>query len=116
MALDMNKRIPSPVTAFLALAFAGASQAAPTEPAAPAPTGGPLRYESAFSDYKPWQDVAPGNWRALNDALVTAPAGHGVHGAAPAAAGQATAPAKPAPAQPAPAAGHGAHHMHGGHQ
>ena len=114
MALDMNKRTPSPVTAFLALAFAGAAQAATADPAGPASTGGPPRYESAFSDYKPWQDIATGNWRALNDALVTAPAGHGGQGAAPATAGQAQTPAKPVPAQQAPAAGHGAHHMHGG--
>ena len=90
MALDMNKRIPSPVAALLALAFASASQAAAAQPADPAPTGGPLRYDSAFADYKPWQDVGPGNWRALNDALVTAPAGHGGHGAAPATAGEAS--------------------------
>jgi hypothetical protein len=26
-------------------------------------------YQSAFADYKPYQDVPAGNWRALNDAV-----------------------------------------------
>ena len=28
-----------------------------------------LRYQSTFADYKPYQDVSPGDWRALNDAV-----------------------------------------------
>lgn len=28
-----------------------------------------LRYRSAFEGYRPWQDVEPADWRALNDAL-----------------------------------------------
>jgi hypothetical protein len=39
----------------------------------------PLRYESAFAEYRPWQDVKPGNWRQLNDNLAPAPAKAGGH-------------------------------------
>lgn len=69
-----------------------------------------LRYRSAFSDYKPWQDIQPGNWRQLNDALVAPSAGQaGAH------AGHATpAPSGATPAVPAQAAPHGGHSMHGG--
>ncbi|MFY9509434.1 MAG: hypothetical protein WAQ05_00485 [Rubrivivax sp.] len=61
----------------------------------------PLRYQSAFADYKPWQDVQPGNWRRLNDGLVPAAGragGHTTHGmgdAPPAPAAKASAPAAP---------------------
>jgi hypothetical protein len=34
----------------------------------------PLTYQSAFADYKPYQDALPGNWRALNE-LVSGGAG-----------------------------------------
>jgi len=73
----------------------------------------PLRYQSAFADYKPWQDLEPGNWKQLNDNLAPAPgtgsnAGH--RSAEPAA--PATAPKPSAPAAPA----HQEHHMYGGKQ
>src|SRR4051794_16166378 len=33
-------------------------------------TGGPTpTYRSAFEGYKSWQDVKPGDWRELNDAV-----------------------------------------------
>lgn len=28
-----------------------------------------LRYQSAFADYKPYRDVQPGDWKALNDTV-----------------------------------------------
>jgi hypothetical protein len=28
-----------------------------------------LSYQSAFADYKPYQDVPPGDWKALNDTV-----------------------------------------------
>lgn len=84
-------------------AFAQAEGPRPDDPAAPAPA---LRHASAFSDYKPWQDIAPGNWRQLNDRLAAPAAGqaggHGAH-AMP-------APPQGAASQPAPAH----HHGHGG--
>lgn len=91
------------------LAQSASSQAEDSSAAAPA-----LRYSSAFSDYKPWQDIKPGNWRQLNDALVATPAGQaGAHAghAVPAASGG----TPPAPARATPsAAPHGGHSMHGG--
>ena len=95
---------------LLTLAQAGRPDAA--DPKAPAPA---LRYESAFADYKPWQDTKPGDWRAVNDTVRDAAAKGGAHAghtmpaaapaSSPAAASQASAPAMPA---------HGGHHRHGG--
>jgi hypothetical protein len=70
---------------------------------APVALSQPLRYESAFADYKPWQDIRPADWRRVNDA---------VREAARAGAAAASAPATSASA-PAPA-GHAHHGMHGG--
>ena len=71
----------------------------------------PLRYQSAFANYKPWQDIK-GHWRQLNDNLVAGSSvGHSMHGmggAASAPAAQASAPAAPAPQ------GHQMHQMQGG--
>jgi hypothetical protein len=69
--------------------------------AAPAPA---LRYTSAFTDYKPFQNLKPSDWRGLNE-TVGKSSGPGAHGmgadmsipsqAAPPASGQ-TAPPSPA--------------------
>lgn len=67
--------------ATLGLPLHALAQQAP-EPATAKPAS-PLRHASAFADYKPWQDIKPGNWRQLNDALVSAPGapgGHAAHG------------------------------------
>jgi hypothetical protein len=65
----MNKftarRAPVMALGLLLIAPAQAGQADPPDPGASAA----LRYESAFVDYKPWQDLKPGRWRELNDAL-----------------------------------------------
>lgn len=77
----------------------------------------PPRYRSAYADYTPWQDLRPGDWRQLNDALRPATgsasgqsghAGHGGRSAAPASAASAPAPAEPAHAH------HPMHPMRGG--
>ncbi|HET9643702.1 MAG TPA: hypothetical protein VFP68_10180 [Burkholderiaceae bacterium] len=87
----------------------------PSDPADGKPAS-PLRYPSAFADYKPWQDIRPGDWRQLNDNLRPAPGGDGHAGdrAAPTAAHAAdvaaSAPATSAPAVPT----HQGGHMHGG--
>ena len=89
---------------LLALAQVGGGD--PADARAPAP---PLRYQSAFADYKPWQDTKAGDWRALNDALWNTGAGGG-H------AGHAMPPppvAAPAPGPKASAPSQGGHHMHG---
>ena len=58
------------VAPALALCLAMLGPARAQGSAAPSATAGsPLQYRSAFADYKPWRDIAPGNWRALNDAL-----------------------------------------------
>jgi hypothetical protein len=96
--------------------------AAQTDPADATHPGPALRYDSAFSGYKPWQEIAPGNWRALNDAVAGTAAGHAGHGASPAAA-PASSPAAPAHDHGAPATGsrqpgapgmQGGRHMQGG--
>jgi hypothetical protein len=80
--------------------------------------GTPLRYPSAFADYKPYSDADLGNWRALNDAVGAAAlkqGGHAGHGAsvtpsaasapAPAAAASAAQPVRQTPPM---------HHSHHG--
>ncbi len=98
-----------PLAAF---AQAPAPAAAASSASTPA-----LRYSSAFADYKPWQDIKPGDWRQLNDNVAPKDGqggGHAGHGAAAPPA----APAAKASAPAAPAAGghhgHQGHHMQGG--
>jgi hypothetical protein len=93
---------------FPLLALAQQSAPAPTKASAPA-----LPYQSAFADYKPWQDLKPGDWRQLNDSLTAGAespghGGHGGHGA--------TKPAPPSSPKPMraasmPASGHHGHHQ-----
>jgi hypothetical protein len=65
-----------------------------------ASTPGSLRYQSAFADYKPYEDLATGNWRALNDTMRGA-GGEMAHGMAmPRASASASAPSKTAPMAP----------------
>ena len=75
-----------------------------------------LNYRSAFGDYKPYQDLPVGNWRAVNDAVAGAAggasghAGHGMSGMP----GMADMP-KPAASTPAVPMHDSAHHtMQGG--
>jgi hypothetical protein len=100
------------------LPLAAAAQARATDPTRSAQQTPALRYDSAFKDYKPWQDTKPADWRGVNDALKDAlkdgsHAGHGA--AAPAGAGSAPAAGRPAgarsaaPAPTSPAASHGGH-------
>ena len=120
-ALEMKKKIVWAATAVLmGVPFLAAAQANPADPGASAP---PLGYQSAFSDYKPWQDIKPADWRAVNDTVRDAAAkggGHGGHGAAPAPAPSAAPQAAPRPAAaasaparvpqaPAGYQGHGSH-------
>ncbi len=98
-----------------------AAQANPAEPGAAAPA---LGYQSAFTDYKPWGDIRPTDWRAVNDTVRDAKPsmGHGSHGTSPsispaaaARSQQVPAPVHAAPAQQAPSGQHG-HAGHGEHQ
>lgn len=106
------------------LALPAAAQSAKAEAPKAAPQ---LTYQSAFADYKPYQDVPLANWRQVNDTVAGAPggasghAGHGIGGMggmkgmeAPAA--QAHAPAASAPVRNKARAGNpapGGHHQHG---
>ena len=87
--------------ALLGLPLLAAAEAIPSDPRAPAPA---LEYRSAFSDYLPWQDLKPADWRAVNDAVRDAKPG----GGSPEGQGAAPAPAKPASAP--------GHPHHGGHK
>lgn len=101
--------------ALMGLPLMVAAQANPADPGPAAPA---LGHQSAFSDYKPWQDIRPSDWRAVNDTVRDAKPGgeHAGHGAAPAntppataTPGQATPRAPAAPQAPAGHSGHGAH-------
>lgn len=101
------------LTLAMALGVALPVIAQPSNPAPPEASSQPLRYQSAFADYKPWQDIKAGEWRRLNDNLAAkagTAGGHAGHGsAAPA------TPAQPPASQPA-APAHPGHHMQGGKQ
>lgn len=97
----------------LGLPLLALAQVAPPDPADPKAAAPTLRYQSALADYKPWQDVKPGDWRAVNDNVRNAAAKGGAHGAhvmPSAAPASAQAPKASVPATPV----HGGHQMHGG--
>jgi hypothetical protein len=78
------------------------------EPVAPTT----LPYRSAFSDYRPWQEVKPGDWRALNDTVREAAARGGAHGGhsmgqQPAGGAGAPTPSKPPASDKPDQGGHG---------
>lgn len=104
----------------LCLPLLAAAQAASRDPADPKAAGPALRYQSAFADYKPWQDIPPGDWRAVNDKLREAAGqggGHAGHGSpAPAAAAAAAAAPAPVPAPKASAPAMRGHGHQRGHQ
>jgi hypothetical protein len=76
---------------------AQAADGGQAEPTTPSPG---LRYESAFADYRPYQDIKPGDWRAINAAVSKPPVGHAMGS---------SAPQTPSPA----GSGHGGHSMRG---
>jgi hypothetical protein len=101
--------------ALMGLPLVALAQANPAAPGAAAPA---LGYQSAFSDYKPWQDIKPIDWREVNDTVRDAKpsGGHDGHGASPALATPASAAPAPAPSRAAPApqvpSGHSGHGDH----
>ena len=92
--------------AALAVPLLAQAQSGRAEPTATKPPAAQLRCQSAFADYKAWQDIKPGDWRSLNDNVrdaASAGAGHAGHTTA------APPPKASAPAVP----GHGGPHKHG---
>lgn len=57
------------LAAALGIPLVAPAQTSGTQPVTAAASGPPLRYQSAFADYKPWQDTKPGDWKAMNDAV-----------------------------------------------
>jgi hypothetical protein len=108
----LSRLAPAVALCLPLLAWPQAGQPDPADPKTAAPA---LRYQSAFADYKPWQDTKPADWRAVNDTVRDAAGKGGGHAAhAMPAKSPASAPA-PAPKASAPAmSGHGGHHKHGG--
>lgn len=81
---------------------AGISACAPmlaiAQRAEPARPAAQLKYTSAFADYKPFKDLEPGDWRALNDAVGAAAAKQGVQPSQPSQSAPAAAPKAAMPA------------------
>ena len=110
-------------TMACAIAFAMpqlvAAQAA-SEKAAASTAASRLPYESAFADYKPYEDVPVADWREVNETVKKAAekgGGHAGHGSQepPAAEDKApTASNAPLPAPREEHTGHTGHSMHGG--
>lgn len=62
------KRLRSVVTlGAVAAALAAGAQPSTNAPTPPVTGSAPLRYPSAFANYRPYQDVEVGNWKALNE-------------------------------------------------
>ena len=81
------------------------------EPTDPKSSAQPLRYASAFSDYKPWQETKRGDWRQLNDNVRPATKdGQGHRHGGPGATPSAPSPSASSLASPT----HRGHHVHGG--
>lgn len=74
------------------------------------------RYQSAFADYKPYQEIPAGDWRVLNDKVRDAGGGSMAHDMAmpPSAAASAQGSTAPKTAPKAPMKGHMGHQMPGG--
>ena len=88
----------------LCLPLVALAQPASVDSVQPSASTAQLKYTSAFADYKPWQDIKLGDWRALNNGVKrSGMAEHSMSAPAPAAA--ASAPAK---------TGHDGHPMRGG--
>ena len=111
-------------TMACAIAFAVphvvAAQANPPENPSAATTASQLTYESAFQDYRPYEDVPVADWRQVNGTVrqaATKGGGHGGHGAPDSNGPEGSAASKEAaPPPPAPAQQHMGHGMHGGQQ
>ena len=110
-------------TMACAIAFAVphvvAAQANPPENPSAATTASQLTYESAFQDYRPYEDVPVADWRQVNDTVrhaATKGGGHGGHGAQDSKGTDGSAASKEVAPPPAPAQQHMGHGVHGSPQ
>ena len=104
---------------IVAMPLAALAQASASAPAASAEAAPQLRYQSAFSGYRRYQDPPLADWRQVNDAVGAAASRGQSHGSHDAPAGEAAAtlaPAGRAPAasEPLPMHQQGSHDMPGG--
>jgi len=78
--------------------------------------GSSIGAQSAFADYKPYQEIPAGDWRVLNDKVRDAGGGSMAHDMAmpPSAAASAQGSTAPKTAPKAPMKGHMGHQMPGG--
>jgi hypothetical protein len=110
-------------TMACAIAFAMpqlvAAQVAPETPAA-ATAGSQLPFQSAFADYKPYEEVPVADWREVNETVKKAAGkggGHAGHGSQEPPAAEDKAPAAASAPSSAPReeqTRHTGHSMHGG--
>jgi hypothetical protein len=108
-------------TMACAIAFAVphlvSAQATPAETQAATPAAAQLNFRSAFSDYKPYEDVPVADWRQVNDNVqqaATKSGGHAGHDVQKPAAEERTAPGDASADSPTPPQKHMGHGMHGG--
>lgn len=101
------KRLAAAIALGLPLWVTAQGRTDPAESKAPTRV---LAHRSAFADYKPFQDLAPGDWRRLNDVVGRAALKSGsmaTEPSSPPAAPTASAPAASLPMAPMPG-----HHRH----
>jgi len=108
---------------FVAMPLVVSAQTSASAPAAATSEAAPqLRHQSAFSDYRPYQDPPLADWRQVNDAVGAAASKGQSHGSHDAPVGKAPAPSAPAgdptpvSIKPMPMHRQGGHDMHGGHR
>lgn len=117
MVTRMNPFFRTAHAIALAVPLLASAQAPAAHPAADAGVPGELRFESAFDDYRAYEDPPVRNWRTANDTVGAAAQGgaHASHHATSDAPSSAQ-PGSPTPAPGQPKHQERGHHMHGGHQ
>jgi hypothetical protein len=123
-ALQMiRKSMKTLQTMACAIAFAVphavAAQANPADNHSAATTAPQLTYESAFDNYRPYEDVLVADWRQVNETVrhaATKGGGHAGHEVQDSKGSGGSAANKEAAPSPAPAQQHMGHGMQGGQQ
>lgn len=105
------------VAAAIPALAVGQSAAPASNPADPQAGTTPTRYESAFSNYRPYSEPEVANWREINDQVRAAAgqSGHAGHGTPAEAVGANAAQSARMPAAGGDHGSHGGHSGHSGH-